>query len=300
MCGSRKTVRFGGLRRKCNACKHTFRVEKRGRKTAAAFHDRYVLDRSTFRRVRDTENVAEHTTVMRALHRDLEGAVFSNAKKPSGILLLDGKALSIRGKKYCEHLVWDMRAGLLERRLCPGKESPKVFDELLQTILKRGIVFTAATIDGLPGLTQVLEVYGIYVHRCHIHLLRDLKTGLQLKRFSHHSGNRQKRILYRYCQLLLNASPATFPLRWKHLERVIETHVFGLNPIHHNVLVRFKKACRYAFMHFIDARIPTTTNRLESYISSFNARLKTMRGFKKAENAERILVALHKSLLESS
>ncbi len=258
-----------------------------------------MLDRSTYRRV-GTTSKKSHVTVLKTLHEDLADVVFANAKEPSGILLLDSKALSIRGKKYCEHLVWDMKAGLLERRLCPGKESPKVFDELLQRILQRGIVFTTATIDGLPGLTQVLEVYGIYVHRCHIHLLRDLKTGLQLRRYSHHPGNRQKRILYRYCQLLLNASPETFSLRWKHLERVIETHVFGLNPIHHNVLVRFKKACRYAFMHLIDARIPTTTNRLESYISFFNARLKTMRGFKKAENAERILIALHKSLLESS
>lgn len=298
-CGSRNTIRWGGRRRQCHSCSRSFRVEQRGRKEAPAFHDRYVLDRSTYRRVGTTSRKS-HVTVLKTLHADLADVVFANAKEPSGILLLDGKALSIRGKKYCEHLVWDMRAGLLERRLCLGKESPKVFDELLQTILQRGIVFTAATIDGLPGLTQVLEVYGIYVHRCHIHLLRDLKTGLQLKRFSHHSGNRQKRILYRYCQLSLSASPATFSLRWKHLERLIATNVFALNPIHHNVLVRFKKACRYAFMHFIDARIPTTTNRLESYISFFNARLKTMRGFKKPENAERILIALHLSLLESS
>jgi hypothetical protein len=237
---------------------------------------------------------------MRALHRDLTGVVFVNPHAASGILILDGKALSIRGKKYCEHLVWDTQAGLLARRLCSSKESPQTFDDLLQGILECGIVFTAATIDGLPGLTQVLEAYGICIQRCHIHLLRDLKTGLQLKRFSKHPGNPQKRILFFYCKLLLHSNPQTFPLRWRHLERLIEANVFGLSPIHHNVLVRFKKACRHAFSHFIDARIPTTTNRLESYISHFNARLKTMRGLKKPENAERILIALHNSLLKSS
>jgi len=239
-------------------------------------------------------------TILKNLQRDLTGAVFANPNTPSGILILDGKALSIRGEKYCEHLVWDTGAGLLKRRLCPGKESPQVFDDLLQELLEQDIVFRAATIDGLPGLTQVLQTYGIYVERCHIHMLRDLKTGLQLKRFSHHPGNRQKRILSRYCHLLLHATPETFLLRWKHLERIIEANVFGLSPIHHNVLLRFKKACRFAFTHFLDPRIPTTTNRLESYISHFNARLKTMRGFKKAENAERILIALHHSLLQSS
>ena len=237
---------------------------------------------------------------MRSLHHDLEGAVFANPNQPSGILVLDGKALSIRGKKYCEHLVWDTRAGLLKRRLCPSKESPQVFDDLLQELLGAGMVFTAATIDGLPGLTQVLETYGVSVQRCHVHLLRDLKTGLQLKRFSNHPGNKQKRILFCYCKLLLHATSETFLLRRKHLERIIETNVFGINPIHHNVLLRFKKACRFAFMHFVDPRIPHTTNRLESYISHFNARLTTMRGFKKPENAERILIALHHSLLKSS
>lgn len=236
---------------------------------------------------------------MRALHRDLQGITFHNPKAASGILILDGKALNIRGEKYCEHLVWDLRAGLLARRLCPGKESPHVFDALLQEILSQGIIFTAATIDGLPGLTQVLTAYGIRIQRCHIHLLRDLKTGLQLTRFSRHPGNVQKRILYQYCRLLLHASPDTFPLRWKHLERLIVVNAFGINPIHHNVLKRFQKACRYAFAHFRDARIPTTTNRLESYISHVNARLKTMRGFKKPENADRILAALHLSLRES-
>ncbi len=237
---------------------------------------------------------------MRALHRDLDGVHFVNPKAASGILILDGKALRIRGEKYCEYLVWDMKAGLLARKLGQGKESPQVFDELLQELLGAGIIFTAVTIDGLPGLTQVLETYGVSIQRCHIHMLRDLKTGLQLKRFSKHPGNVQKRILYRYCRLLLRSSPATFLLRWKHLERLIEANVFGVNPIHHNVLRRFKKACRHAFTHFVDPRVPTTTNRLESYISHFNARLKTMRGFKKPENADRILIALHRSLLKSS
>jgi len=237
---------------------------------------------------------------MRALHHDLEGTVFTNPYVPSGILILDGKALGIRGKKYCEHLVWDTGAGLLKRRLCSGKESPQVFDALLQELLEQGIVFTAVTVDGLLGLTQVLETYGVHVQRCHVHLLRDLRTGLQLKRFSHHPGNRQKRILHRYCKLLLDSSPETFLLRWKHLERIIEANVFGMSPIHYNVLLRFKKACRFAFSSFIDPRIPNTTNRLESYIGHFNARLKTMRGFKKPENAERILIALHHSLLKPS
>lgn len=274
-------------------------MEKRGPKEKTVFHDRYVLDRSTYRRI-GTTSAKSHVAVLKTLHRDLHGAVFANPYTASGIFLLDGKALSIGGKKYCEHLIWDMEAGLLARKLCPGKESPKVFDDLLQDILKSGIVFTSATIDGLPGLTQVLETYGIHVQRCHVHLLRDLKSGLQLKRFNKHPGNRQKRILYRYCKLLLDSSPQTFLLRWQHLERVVDTNVFGLNPIHHNVLLRFKKASKWAFKHFIDAQIPPTTNRMESYIGSFNARLKTMRGFKKAENADRILIALHQSLLQSS
>jgi len=264
------------------------------------FHDRYVLDRSTYRRVGTTDE-AGHTTIMRRLHKDLESVQFHNGNGASGILLIDGKVITIRGIKHCEHLVWDMRAGLLARKLCIGKESPTVFDDLLQDILKQGVVFTAATIDGLPGLRQILESYGAKVERCHVHLLRDLRVGLQLKlKYKRrHAKNTQKFLIHRYCQLFLAASPSTFDLRWHHVQRLFRENLFQINVIQLQALQRFMKSARYAFAHFGNPAIPTTTNRLESYISHFNARLLTMRGFKKPENANRILIALHLSLLKS-
>jgi hypothetical protein len=263
------------------------------------FHDRYVLDRSTYHRV-GTTNDAEHTTVMRRLHRDLASIEFHNNRTASGILLIDGKVVTIRGVKYCEHLIWDMKAGLLARKLRIGKESPKVFDGLLQDVLGQGSVFTSATIDGLPGLRQILEAYGAKVERCHVHLLRDLRVGLQLKlKYKRrHPKNTQKFLIHRYCQLFLAASPSTFALRLRHVDRLAYENLFEINPIQLQSLHRFLKSARYAFAHFADPSIPTTTNRLESYISHFNARLLTMRGFKKPENANRILIALHLSLLK--
>ena len=248
-----------------------------------------------------TTNDRSHVSILKALHKTLEGVAFANTQAASGVLLIDGKVVIIRGVKHCEHLVWDMRAGLLARRLCIGKESPKVFDDLLQDILGRSIVFTSATIDGLPGLRQVLETYGAKVERCHVHLLRDLRVGLQLKlKYKRrHRKNTQKFIIHRYCQLFLAASSATFLLRQRHVQRLARENLFEINLIQLQALQRFLKASRYAFAHFLDARIPTTTNRLESYISHFNARLTTMRGFKKPENANRILIALHLSLLKS-
>ena len=299
-CGSGRTINWGGRRRRCSDCKRSFRVEKRGPKAGPEFHDRYVLDRSTYRRVGTTDD-AGHTTVMRRLHRDLVNVEFHNSNAASGVLLMDGKVVVIRGVKHCEHLVWDMKAGLLARRLCIGKESPKVFDDLLQGILGQGIVFTSATIDGLPGLRQILETYGAKVERCHVHLLRDLRVGLQLrlKYKRRHPKNTQKFLIHRYCQLFLAASPSTFDLRLRHVARLATENLFEINPIQLQALYRFIKSARYAFVHFEDPAIPTTTNRLESHISHFNARLLTMRGFKKPENANRILIALHLSLLKS-
>jgi len=299
-CGSRKTINWGGRRRRCNDCKRSFRVEKRGRKVGPILHDRYVLDRSTYRRVGTTKK-RSHVGILKALHRSLEGIIFSNEQSTSGILLLDGKVVFIRGVKYCEHLIWDTKAGLLARKLCIGKESPKVFDDLLQDILRRGIIFTSGTIDGLPGLRQTLEAYGAKVERCHVHLLRDLRVGLQLKlKYKRrHPKNTQKYLIHRYCQLFLDASPSTFNLRLQHVVRLARENLFEINPIQLQALYRFLKSARYAFAHFEDPSIPTTTNRLESYISHFNARLSTMRGFKNPENANRILIALHLSLLKS-
>jgi DNA-binding Lrp family transcriptional regulator len=277
-------------------------VKKRGRFLGPPddLVEMYVQDRSTYRRISERTGLSP-ATILRRVHDVLDELVFINHRASCGIVLLDAKALSIGGQDFCEHLVWDIQAGLIARRLWPRKESAKVYDALLTELTQTGMKITAATTDGFPGLKAVLAKHAIVHQRCHVHLLRDLRTGLQLTSRHRHKrltpANRQKRILHEYARLFLESDPEVWDLRERHLLRQLEMNFFGLNPIQLQALRRFVRGSKYAFQHYFeDPRIPTTTNRLELYISHFSTRMRTMNGFKNALNAERILVAIHTEL----
>jgi hypothetical protein len=63
-------------------------VENRGRKAGPESHDRYVLDRSTYRRV-GTTSAKSHVAILKNLHRDLTGVVFANPHLPRGIFTVN-------------------------------------------------------------------------------------------------------------------------------------------------------------------------------------------------------------------
>lgn len=257
----------------------------------------YLLDRSTYARIGEKGNV-HRSTVLRQLQKELGELEFINPFAPSGIVIMDGKGLSIGGKQYCEYLIWDIEAGLIARELHPGKESPAIYDRMLWLLRIRGIIVDAATTDGLHGLRTVLAKHEILPQRCHVHLLRDLRIGLQLRRFTNTTGNRSKRILFRYCQHFLAQEDAwSFDECLHHLERHLEHNMLGINPVLFQAFRRFMRSSKFAFQHLFDARIPTTTNALENYISRVEARLKTMKCFKNPANANRVLIAIHLSLI---
>lgn len=263
----------------------------------------YLRDRSTYRRVGQRQGCS-HVTALHDLHHTLEGICFEHRGWSTGFLVLDGKALSIHGQEACEHLILDADGVLLARELAMGKESAKTYGALIGQLKADGLLLSAATTDGLPGLGREMEQCRLIHQRCHIHLLRDLRTGLQLTVRHRHKrrtqANRQKRVVYGYCRLLLKATPETFRGRLEHVTRSLAHNFFCLNPIQIQALRRFlRTAQKHGFWHFHDDRIPKTTNAAENYIGRFEARLKTMRGLKKFENADRILEALHIDLNEN-
>lgn len=242
-------------------------------------------------------------TALTELHDALDGICFEHRGWSTGFIVLDGKALSLRGQEACEHLVLDADGVLLARELAMGKESAQTYGTLIEQLKADGLLVNAAVTDGLPGLRRELQRLSLIHQRCHVHLLRDLRVGLQLTMRHRHKrltpGNRQKRVVYDYCRLLLRATPETFRLRLAQVTRCAALNFFGLNPIQLRAVQRFLRGAQSAFWHFHDDRIPTTTNAVENYIGRLEARLKTMRGLKKFENADRILTALHIDLNEN-
>ena len=207
----------------------------------------YLLDRSTYRRIGDRAE-RHNTNILRKLHRDLEGVVFEHRGWSTGFIVLDGKPLSIRGEDACEHLLLDADGALLARALEMGKESAAVYSYLIDQLKADGLHLNTATTDGLPGLEKMLEKQHLIHQRCHVHLLRDLRVGLQLTmrhRYKRRTpANRQKRVLYRYCHLLLRSTPETYQLRMAHVSRCITHNFFLLNPIQLQALRRFLKTAQ--------------------------------------------------------
>jgi transposase-like protein len=194
-------------------------------------------------------------------------------------------------------LTFDTRLGLIGRCFTKGGETTWGYRYIFKQLKSHGYTIKAVVSDGGTGIYSALKAFGIKRHqRCHIHLLRDLKTGLRIH------GKRPKTVLrkyycVKYAKLLLNATDIVqLTLRLKHFERVVFTMWPGSGDVELNSIKGFIRTLPLAFT-FMDYQkfltIPKTTNVIEGYISNLNARLKTMRGLKSPANAGRILNAIH-------
>lgn len=205
--------------------------------------------------------------------------------------------MPVKGQDYCEYLAYDTAIGLIGRCHRKGGESTWGYRQIFKELKAAGYGIKVVVSDGGTGIFSALRAFGIKRHqRCHIHLLRDLKTGLRMH------GKRPKIVLrkyycVRYAKLLLAAKDEyQLALRLKHFERIVFTMWPGSGDVELNAIRGFLKTLLLAFT-FMDYQklwdIPKTTNALEGYISHLNARLKTMRGLKNPANAGRILNAIH-------
>ncbi len=151
--------------------------------------------------------------------------------------------------------------------------------------------------DGGTGIYSALRAFNVKRHqRCHIHLLRDLKTGLRIHTKRPKSVLR-KYYCVRYAKLLLAATDESqLALRLKHFDRLAFTMWPAWGDVESNAINGFIRTLPLAFTFMQYQKIwdiPKTTNAIEGYISCLNARLKTMRGLKNPANAGRILNAIH-------
>jgi len=210
---------------------------------------------------------------------------------------LDGKHIKVKGVKYYESLGYDTKLGLIGRCFRKGGESTWGYREIIRSAQETGYQVKAIASDGGTGIFSALRHFGIKKHqRCHVHLLRDLRTGLRMH------GKRPKSVLrkyywVKYAKLLLNSNDEyQLVLRLKHLDRVVFTMWQGGGDVEINSIKGFIRTLPLTFT-FMDYQkfwnIPKTTNVVEGYISHLNARLKTMRGLKSPANAGRILNAIH-------
>lgn len=198
---------------------------------------------------------------------------------------------------YCEFLAYDTSIGLVNRCHLKGGETTWGYRQIFKELKALGYEIKVVVSDGGTGIYSALRHFGIKKHqRCHIHLLRDLKTGLRMRR------KRPKTVLrkyywVKYAKLVLNsADNYQLELRLKHFDRVVFAMWLGGGDIELNSIKGFIRTLPIAFTFMQYQKfwnIPKTTNVLEGYISHLNTRLKTMRGLKSPANAGRVLNAIH-------
>lgn len=212
-------------------------------------------------------------------------------------MVIDAKHVPVKGIDYCEFLAFDTNIGLVNRCYRKGGESTWGYREMFKELKAAGYEAKVVVSDGGTGIYSALKAFGIKRHqRCHIHLLRDLKTGLRMH------AKRPKIVLrkyywVKYAKLVLDSSDEQqLVLRLEHFKRVVFSMWTGGGDVELNAINGFIRTLPLAFT-FMDHQklwsIPKTTNVLEGYISNLNARLKTMRGLKNPANAGRILNAIH-------
>lgn len=217
------------------------------------------------------------------------------------MLVIDAKVIFISGVKHCEYLAYDTDIGLVQRHLRKGSECTYGYRKMFGDLQQEGYTPLVVVSDGSTGIYSTLRYFEIKEHqRCHVHLLRDLKTGLRMTPRRMRTDKR-KWYLYSYAKLLLDSR--TFnqrELRYQHFQRVVLQMWPPKGDGEKNVIKSFVKTLPKAFTflevenHYL--KIPVTTNLAEGYISRFNARLKTTRGLKSSANAELLLNAIHLNL----
>lgn len=213
-------------------------------------------------------------------------------------MVIDAKVIFIGGIKYCEYLAIDTKIGLLHRHLRKGSECTHGYRKILTELEREGYTPRAVVSDGGTGIYSALKYFDIHRHqRCHVHLLRDLKTGLRMtpKRMK---KDKRKWYIYAYAKLLLDArTQERRQIRYQHLQRVVLKMWQVKGDGEKNVIKSFVRNLEKAFTFLNHQKtvpdIPVTTNLVEGYISHFNARLKTTRGLKSSASAELLLNGIH-------
>lgn len=211
--------------------------------------------------------------------------------------ILDATHHAIGGEEWYEYLAYDTVSGLLHRHLRKGRECTWGYRKLLEDLEEAGYVPAVIVSDGGTGLASTIRYFGFTIHqRCHVHILRDIKTGFRMptKRMK---STLRKYYIYKYAKLVLGArTEKQRQLRWKHFERVLFKMWSPQGDAEQNVVKAFIRVLpnAFTFMRYQHTyQIPTTSNQIEGYISILNTRLKTMRGIKNSANAELLLHAIH-------
>lgn len=273
-----KIYRFGGRRRRCSQCGHTWsiRPKKRGRKplrTGSKLPELILLDRHNARQLVPRYRCSAATLRYRARERmSVITERPGQLRIPEGdlVLMVDGLWCTFQGRYW---VLYDMAvkpvtedvAYLLDPIQRCGRENARGWSAAISTIpreIKERI--RALISDGLPGFETIGQQQGWVNQFCHWHLISSLESKLGRHRRQLGSRWLRERIYAAVCDALVTTDEHQLGLLEEQLKQLIGrwdcTRRLRWTV---SQFLRLKDSFR-AYLRYPDLRLPTTTGSLES------------------------------------
>lgn len=256
--------------------------------------EKWLLDRSTLRRIKDRTNTKSHSAhweraqkYAKHIPSPLENFK-ENPSKASGILIMDGKHKKILGENHCIHIAYDTNIGVVDYFI-DVTENKTAYGYLLRRLKDSGYEFKCIVSDGHFGIIPAIDEENYPHQRCLFHLLRNLKDFLS-QQGSLSGGNK---ILYSRLKYILKSKTIEDLEKRASWFRKYSAPNFITNK-QKSTLGWLWKILPEATIHlcFLDENVPRTSNLLENLNGQIEARLKTFRGVKSLKSLDNLLKIL--------
>ncbi|MBI2990008.1 MAG: transposase [Candidatus Magasanikbacteria bacterium] len=200
----------------------------------------------------------------------------------SGILIMDGKYIKVRGYKHkipfiyaIDYETHDILFGILSHA-----EDEKTFLAFFHTLKTLNYPLQAVVADDRTSLPLALkQVYpGIRVQLCLNHYLENIRQQLHIRTDGTHRHffNALKKHVFDHYE---NDEQLTTALRQVWTNRCEQV------PLRQTILLQIHQRRTELFAYHTIVNCPNNTNLIELFNSHFNARLKSLKGFKTKAHA---------------
>lgn len=272
--------KYGGRRRKCKDCGVTFRLAKNRTQKLKAAASQWILDRSTFERIKNKTGVSKMSKwrqvqeYARHISSPLHHYVL-HREKASHILVADATFTTVKGKDRAIMIAYDTGIGVVDYFI-DVTENATAYSLIFQRLDQAGYRPACVVSDGHDSILSVVRERNLPHQRCIFHLLQELRRKLG-KGYENELHGRSRILYSRIKGIFKTGSIEVLPERLERFRR----EAVPLFRNHPGILRWFWKTLPHAVLHLsYQEKVPNTSNVLENLNSQIKQRLKTMRGMK--------------------
>lgn len=310
-CCREKIIKYGQRRRQCIGCQKTWSVwqRKRGRKQrrrSISVIEKYFDNQITSLAKRapklNLKSATLKSRVQLSLRKFLNNKLWSPLPRGNLILLVDGLYQLVDRQIWTVYqaVVRSLKsrmagAIILSPAILSGPEHskgrwPQALDQILSKDFKNRIV--ALVCDGEQALISTAKKRGWLIQRCHFHLYMRIANYARIGPLNRNRGV-AKKILNLVNDILFSPDEGVAITAVSQLE----SSLLGLKSEGLKITLRglIKNWRDYrTYLDYPHLNLPTTTNSLESFFSSFREIQRKARGFRTISSFENWYVAFCK------